>query len=128
MLNFNTNEAHARAIDHILNTYDYRIESLIMDMEAGNGGKPKDIYVTPYHLGKYLAEAGCFLCYNNDMRDTLRQIFDETEEQASKYEDRNVYGIYFHICASACEDIYTRNHRYNYWRRKYGEPKKDQVS
>ena len=105
MLKSNTKVFREGMQRHILSFYDSP-EDLIRDMRAGHAGMPKSYPVTPWKMGEYLVDGGCFLCYTNDVRAFLKEMFQESQEQADKYEAYIVWGHYKAYCARACEEIY----------------------
>ena len=46
-----------------------------------------------------MVQDGCFDCYYDSARRTLQDIYNETDEQAAKYTDEQVWNQYKHIIA-----------------------------
>lgn len=89
---------------HIRDFY-FSDADLLRDMHSGNAGKPLGFPVTLYAQGKYLAESGCFLCYTNDQRSFLKSALGETDEEANRYKDYDVFALYCHLIGVGCQEI-----------------------
>ena len=111
MLHSNSKLVKARIQAHILDNFapeNYDSESSdpianlrdqIIAMNYGNK--------TPYQTALDYMEGGGILIYYNDVRDFLQATFEQTNEQANKYDDAIVWRTYCHLCALQMAHLYT---------------------
>lgn len=71
-------------------------EMLIRQFESMRGDF---IYVKAVEL----VAGGFFDIYYDDMRASLKEILEETDEEANRYDDDRVYKIYCHLIAKTIE-------------------------
>lgn len=71
-------------------------ETLIRQFESMRGDF---IYVKAVQL----VSGGYFEVYNDDMRATLKEILEETDEEANQYDNDRVYKLYCHLIAKTIE-------------------------
>ena len=98
MLKMNTKKAIENAKKHFLSYYDGDKEALLRDGEAVGG-------FTAYHKGANLAKGGSFACYYWNQRDAIREILEETVEEANKYSDDKVFNVYCHLAGRVYENL-----------------------
>ena len=85
---------------HVLNAFDDNKSALIEQAEVFNYE-----CFTWYRAGLKMAQDGFFLVYYSDVREFLRELFNETKEQANKFSDKKVWDMYCHLCAKAVSKI-----------------------
>lgn len=100
MLRTNTKKVTERMMEHISNYYE-DINDLRSDLEAV--GTPRTI--TTYNKACALVEGGCFLIYNGDIADFLKDILEESDEEANKYDYMQSFNLYKHLIAKAVEKM-----------------------
>jgi len=52
-----------------------------------------------------MAESGCFACYYWDERDAIKEILEETQAEADRFTDDQVFATYCHLAGKAYERI-----------------------
>ena len=62
-------------------------------------GMSEDIKAATYQEAKQMLQDGCFDIYYDDARKTLAEIYEETEEEAARFSDMEVWERYKHIIA-----------------------------
>lgn len=101
MLRMNTKKAMENAKKHFLSYYEEGgKDALLRDGEAAAFQGSID-----YKKGVKLAEGGAFACYYWDQRDAIREILEETEAEAEKYTDDQVFKIYCHLAGRVYEAL-----------------------
>lgn len=98
MLKTNTRIVNRRIEEHVKEYYP-NIEDLKADLNAVSSSG------SAYRRGAALVDAGCFLCYNSQVADFLREVLEETEEEASEYDDASSWNLYKHLIAKACDRL-----------------------
>ena len=63
----------------------------------------------PYNVWTLAACAGCFECYYDDARDRVAEWLDETPEEAARYSNEKVWGLYVHMGAKAFERLHDKD-------------------
>lgn len=86
MLKTNSKIVRNRMIEHIKDSYE-DIEDLKHDAQFD------------------LVQNGCMLCYYNDIREYLKETLEETEEEAKKYSNEQVWNTYKVLCNRAIKEI-----------------------
>lgn len=107
MLRSNTNEVKQRMQDHVLSYFD---EGHGWDLHTPKGAlkeqlKSFDYMPTDYAKGLYMVQGGSFLIYYYDQREFLKNLLDQTEEQANKYSNAQVFAKYSHLVAKTIQDL-----------------------
>ena len=97
MLKTNTKKVSDRIKAHVLEYYETP-EALRRDMEAVGG-------FTDYHKGQNLVDGGCFLCYNFQVFEFLKEALEETDDEALKYDEVQSWNLYRHLVGKACEKL-----------------------
>ena len=97
MLRTNTKQVAAAIAAHVMEYYP-TVEALRADANAA-AMMPRD--VTADAKGRRLVEGGCFLCYIYQVRDFLREALQETDAEAQRYNDRDVWELYTHLVAKS---------------------------
>lgn len=59
-----------------------------------------------YQVALDYVEGGSYLCYYHDVRDFLRELLDETEEEADRYSDDKAWKLYCHLIARTMANLY----------------------
>ena len=99
MLKMNTKKALENAQKHFIGDYyEGRVHDFLRDGEAVGG-------VTDYQKGYNMAKGGCFACYYWNQRDALKEILEETEEEANRYSDDKVFETYCHLAGRVYEKV-----------------------
>ena len=62
---------------------------------------------TLYQTGIDYAEGGSLLVYYYDQRNFLRDLLEQTQEEADKYSDYKVFKLYCHLVARTIARLYT---------------------
>lgn len=83
----------------LLEHHEATIEDIMHDVEAG--AYPQD--VTTYHKGKRYAENGCYLISGYDAHALLKELYNQSEEEASKYTTEQAWAQYCHLMGRAIE-------------------------
>ena len=60
-----------------------------------------------YQTGINYAEGGSLLVYYYDQRNFLRDLLEQTQEEADKYSDYKVFKLYCHLVARTIARLYT---------------------
>ena len=60
-----------------------------------------------YQTALDYAEGGGFLIYYGDVRDFLKLILEQTDEEAQRYSDDKVWRLYCHLIARTMAQLYT---------------------
>ena len=94
----NTKKAIENAKKHFLSYYEGNVQQLLDDGRAVGG-------FTDYQKGVNLARGGSFACYYWDERDAIREILEETEQEANKYSDDKVFDTYCHLAGRVYEKL-----------------------
>lgn len=98
MLRMNTKKAIENAKKHFLSYYDGDAVALLRDGEAAAFRGSLD-----YQKGVRLAEGGAFACYYWDEREALKEILEETEQEADRFSDDEVFKTYCHVAGRVYE-------------------------
>lgn len=104
MLRSNSNKAIENTWQHICDYLDFAMEDeqisaeeiLFRDIENLRGN-------SIYAKAVCLVSGGFFDVYYDDMRESLKTILEETDSEASRYSDEQVYNCYSHIIAKTIE-------------------------
>ena len=104
MLKTNTNKV-------IENTWAHICEHLESEMEAEQTSAEKILLRyfrcvgcdTISHKAYYLVKAGIFDIYYTDVRETLKNILEETDEEANQFDNQQVWELYCHLVAKTIE-------------------------
>ena len=62
-------------------------------------GMTEELQGVTYQQAAQRVQDGCLECYYDQARETLREIYQETEEQAAKYTNEQVWSQYKHVIA-----------------------------
>ena len=98
MLKMNTKKAIENAKKHFLSYYDGDTEALLRDGEAVGG-------FTSYQKGVNLAKGGSFACYYWDEREAIKEILEETDEEANRFSDDKVFDTYCHLAGRVYDKL-----------------------
>jgi len=98
MLRMNTKKAIENAKKHFLEYYDGDAAALVRDGLAVGG-------FTNYQKGGNLARGGSFACYYWDEREAIREILEESEEEANRFSNDEVFKTYCHIAGRVYEKL-----------------------
>lgn len=60
-----------------------------------------------YDRGVELALGGCFLCNYDKTRDFLRELLEESDEGAGRYDDSKVWELYCHLIGRGVDALIT---------------------
>lgn len=105
MLKMNTKKAMENAKKHFLiDFYQGQVGPFLRDGEAV-GASYRGAKTTPYACGVKMAEGGVFACYYSQQREALREMLEETQEEAEKYTDDQVFKAYCHMAGKVYEKI-----------------------
>lgn len=104
MLKTNTNKV-------IENTWAHICEHLESEMEEEQTSAEKILLryfrcvggATAYHKAYHLVEAGIFDIYYTDVRETLKNILEETDEEANQFDNQQVWELYCHLVAKTID-------------------------
>ena len=61
--------------------------------------------VDAYHAGRHLVEGGSFAIYYCDQRDQIAKLYEQSEDEASKYSDQKVFERYCALASRICKII-----------------------
>lgn len=92
----NTKKAIENAKKHFLSYYDGDAVALLRDGEAVGGRFDCE-------KGENLAGGGSFACYYWDERDAIREILEESEQEAARFSDDEVFKTYCHLAGRVYE-------------------------
>ena len=98
MLRMNTKKAIENAKRHFLEYYDGDAAALIRGGQAAAFSGSID-----YQKGVKLAQGGAFACYYWDERDAIKEILEETEQEAARFSDDEVFKTYCHLAGRVYE-------------------------
>ena len=96
----NSKKAIENAKKHFLDFYDGDIAGLLRDGEAAAFRGSLD-----YQKGVRLAEGGAFACYYWDERAAIQEILEETEAEAARFSDDEVFKTYCHLAGRVYEKL-----------------------
>lgn len=103
-LRCNSKAVKLKIVEHIRVFYP-STQDLFADMRAGHGGLPLDKFASLYQEAKYLVESANFLVWNDERRAFLKDILEQSQEEADRYSEQDVDALYEHLIAVNCEDI-----------------------
>ena len=104
MLRSNSNKAIENTWQHICKHLDFCVQEeqvsaekiLLRDLENVKGN-----YI--YEKALFLVSSGYFDISNYDMRESIKTILEETDSEADRYSDEQVFNCYSHIIAKTIE-------------------------
>ena len=112
MINTNSKEARRGFEQHALSHFD-SADSLFGTIL--NVLDDRYVY-TVYQAGRKMAEDGCFDCYYSDIRNTLKDILQETDEEADRYSNGEIAKLYNHKMGQACERLVSKmNNQFEFY-------------
>lgn len=59
-----------------------------------------------YQAALDYVEGGSLLVYYDSQREFLRELLQETKEEADRYDDDKVFKLYCHLCARTISQLY----------------------
>lgn len=89
MLKTNCKKVNEALKNHILSYQS--IDELKSNLDAVH--RPQSPRITAV-AADALVMGGCFLCYYSEIRDFLKNILEETDEEANRYSDSKVWELY----------------------------------
>ena len=109
MLRTTTKKVTTQLQDHVLDNFTpdnygagtVTLQNLVEQLDAMRYGNH-----SVYHTALEYVEGGSLLVYYNDVRKFLKDLLEETEEEASQYTNDKSWHLYCHLVARTMSNLY----------------------